>query len=276
MGQDSTKPASCSPRDGLAPQRSMSRGEIHVYEIRLDRAGIATSALNCLSDEEKARADRFYFDRDRRRFIACRSSLRTLLAQYVGCRPMDITLAYGRRGKPYLLGAALGFNVSHSEDLALIALAREPDIGVDIEFNRPLNDIEAMILATGSAEERRILAGVDAEDRLRLFYRMWARKEALVKVDGAGLEIALTALTVLHADGADPAEPVFVAGRGQMLVSDLPQVPGDFAAALAVPCSPGMPVASVRFLPFGEAPAAGCDAASSLRAEPRMLSPALK
>jgi 4'-phosphopantetheinyl transferase len=253
----------------------MPPGEIHVYEIRLDRTGFEASALNCLSDEEKVRADRFYFDRDRRRYIACRSSLRALLAQYVGCRPLDIPLAYGRRGKPFLVGAALGFNVSHSEDLALIALTREPDIGVDIEFNRLLNDIEAMIRATGSLEERRILAGVDDEDRLRLFYRMWARKEALVKVDGAGLEIALTALTVLRTDGADLAEPVFIAGRGPMQVSDLPQVPSAFAAALAVPCSRGVPVVSVRFLPFGEAPPPGCDAASAPRAEP-LVSPVSK
>ena len=267
MGQESnSEPASSGilRLDGPALERSISPGGIHVYQIRLDRDGVEASAMNCLADEEKARADRFCFDRDRRRYIACRSYLRKLLAQYVGCGPLDITLAFGRRGKPYLVGAALGFNVSHSEELAVIALTREPNIGVDIEFNRPLNDIEAMILAVGSAEERRIFTRVDDENRLRLFYRMWARKEALVKVEGAGLAMALTGLTVLRADGAELTEPVSVAGQGQIRVFDLPQVPRGFAAALAVPCSPGAPVASVRFLPFGEALAAEHDAASSI------------
>jgi 4'-phosphopantetheinyl transferase len=255
----------------------MSPGEIHVYEIGLDSAGAAAaSALNCLTDEEKARADRLYFDRHRRRYIACRSSLRKLLAQYVGCRPLDITLAYGRRGKPYLVGAALGFNVSHSKELALIALTREPNIGVDIEFNRPLNDIETIILTTSSAEERRILTGVDDEKRLPLFYRMWVRKEALVKVYGTGLEIALSTLTVLRTDGADLMEPISVAGHRPVQVIDLPQVPSDFGAALAVPRLPDTPVASLRFLPLGEPLPAGCEAAWSIRAEPRLLSPVSK
>jgi 4'-phosphopantetheinyl transferase len=267
MGQESTtEPVSRGilRLDGPALERSISPGEIHVYQIRLDRDGVAVTAMNCLTDEEKARADRFCFDRDRRRYITCRSYLRKLLAQYVGCGPLEITLAFGRRGKPHLVGAALGFNVSHSEELALIALTREPNIGVDIEFNRPLSDIEAMILAAGSAEEKQIFARVDGENRLRLFYRMWARKEALLKVEGAGLAMALTGLTVLRADGAELTEPVSVAGQGQIRVFDLPQVPSDFAAALAVPWSPGAPVASVRFLSFGEAFAAGRDAAPSI------------
>ncbi len=113
--------------------------EVHVWRVELDRpvAGI-------LSGDEKQRADRFHFERDRRRFSAARTWLRVLIGRYLGVPAEEVQFRYGEHGKPAVAGsdAGLEFNLAHSGELALIAFTHNQPVGIDVEFPRsgPLED----------------------------------------------------------------------------------------------------------------------------------------
>jgi 4'-phosphopantetheinyl transferase len=153
-----------------------------------------------LSDDEKRRAEAFRFEQDRRRFIACRSAVRMILGRDLGSRPSDVRFRYGPYGKPRLdrngPGAPLHFNVSHSEHLALVAVSRESEVGVDIEHVRTRPGIPEIIERQfAPAERRALLCAPEAEHLLR-FYRYWTLKEAHLKAAGLGMNHALPAIDI--------------------------------------------------------------------------------
>jgi len=143
-----------------------------------------------LSSDEIARADRFKFERDRRRFVVGRGALRRILASYLERDPKSIHFAYGPHGKPMLADAAtsggLEFNASGSDELAVCAVTAGRCVGVDIEFCRPIadRDLPDQCLTTA---ERTVLQAMDPERRLAAFYRLWTLKEAFLKATGDGL-----------------------------------------------------------------------------------------
>jgi 4'-phosphopantetheinyl transferase len=158
-----------------------------------------------LSPDELARAHRFHFDRDRRRYIACRAILRTILARYLNCQPADLAFVYGPQGKPALAatcdGSGLSFNASHSHDLALYAVARGRRVGVDVEHLREIRearDIARRYFTPAEAER------LDATHRPAAeFLRLWTRKEAVIKAVGVGLSMPLNCfdLSAVAGDG---------------------------------------------------------------------------
>jgi 4'-phosphopantetheinyl transferase len=147
-----------------------------------------------LSLEERERAARFVRDEDRRRWTAARSALRALLAAYVDADPRELRFAEGPHGKPALAASEDGraselrFNLSHSGDLALIAVARDREVGVDVELPRRAVDhvaIARRVLPTAEAD--RIEAIDDPRQRERAFLRAWVRWEAVLKCRGTGI-----------------------------------------------------------------------------------------
>src|SRR5271156_1985631 len=129
---------------GVAPEAvQLGKDEIHLWRVRLDECddGALDRLRATLAPEEKARADRFVFPRDRNAFIATRGILRQLLEKYLGCGPGQIEFDYGPQGKPSLRGESsknsVQFNVSHSRGLALLAFAVARQVGVDVELVRP-------------------------------------------------------------------------------------------------------------------------------------------
>jgi 4'-phosphopantetheinyl transferase len=168
--------------------------EIVMAALDLPQADVDEAQL-LLSDEEKQRADRFVFDRDRNRFIVARATLRTLLAERLKVSPESIELSYGEYGKPYLSGrfaySELSFNVSHSQDVALYAITCGREIGVDVEAIAEMNDRDEVAGQCFSAREIDAYRSLDEEDRTLGFYNCWTRKEALVKALGDGLNFSL-------------------------------------------------------------------------------------
>ena len=110
-------------------------GEVHVW-----RAHCRTSRRVCgvLSPAEWVRAGRFHFERDRERFVAARGLLRTILGRYLELPPRELQFSFGAHGKPALEGVAstLRFNLSHSDDLLLLAVSHAREVGVDVELMR--------------------------------------------------------------------------------------------------------------------------------------------
>lgn len=169
-------------------------GEIDLWRIALDAVADAeVQRLRAtLSPEEEERVRGFYFERDRRRFVVCRGALRSLLAAYLGCSAESIVFAYGVNGKPRLadefqLAVPLAFNVAHSEDLALCAIACGGEVGVDLERIRDLPDWESIAsMYFARADYARVQAAAPALRRNE-FFRAWTRQEALLKASGVGL-----------------------------------------------------------------------------------------
>ena len=169
---------------------------IRIYTLRLDipYAEILDS-FAVLSTDEQQRAARFRRPVDCHRFIVTRAHLRRLLATELNSDPRKIALATGTYGKPCLGGefavSGLQFNVSHSEAIAVIALAYGGPIGVDVEMVRSLPDMDALVEQNFSHREREEYAQVPSDLQPIAFFNCWTRKEALVKAWGCGLHYPL-------------------------------------------------------------------------------------
>lgn len=168
-------------------------GEIHLWLVDLaPDASVVRTLGTWLEDEEKHRAERFRFEVHRRRFIVRRGRLRQLLAAYQGLEPAAVRFEYGEKGKPALSESQkdhrpLEFNLTDSEDLALIAFTRDLEIGADIEVLRPMPDAHSIAKSFFAAGEREALADVSEPETARAFFHCWTRKEAYIKAIGEGL-----------------------------------------------------------------------------------------
>jgi 4'-phosphopantetheinyl transferase len=152
-----------------------------------------------LSEEELARAARFQFDRDRHRYIVAHGALRQLLARYVGCTPGELRFGTNRYGKPHLGNASgLRFNLSHTEDVAVIAIASAEagEIGIDVEAVRPLDGMLKIAQQFFRADEAEALHRLPDAAQPLAFYRIWTRKEAYLKAIGTGLSTSLDEVRV--------------------------------------------------------------------------------
>jgi 4'-phosphopantetheinyl transferase len=190
----------CSPWSAAAVPPSFPLDCVDVWKLCLDEPSQPDSPASVLSSDEVARASRFHFDKDRNRFIRCRSVLRFLLADYLGAAAAEIRFEYSTSGKPQLPTEqnprGLQFNLSHSADMALIAVGADLQLGVDIEKIREEVDTAALAQRFFSPREG---AGLQAlPDHLRVpgFFACWTRKEAFLKATGTGLSFPLAEFSV--------------------------------------------------------------------------------
>lgn len=183
-------------------------GEVHLWRVDQSAAGgDPEEALALLSAEERARRDRYRFERHRRRFALRRAALRRILAAYSGADPAAVAFRVSAHGKPELAEPGdppLRFNLSHSEELALVAVTADADLGVDIEVVRPLDAPEALARTVFSPAELGELLDLPAADRLAGFFNGWTRKEAWLKARGEGLIGDLEGFDVTLAPGREP------------------------------------------------------------------------
>jgi 4'-phosphopantetheinyl transferase len=184
--------------------------EIHVWHAALDREEKVLGRLeSSLSPEEKARADRFHFVNDRNRFVVARGLLRELLGKYLQQAPPDLEFSYGQHGKPSLSGrdasSGLCFNLSHSAGLVVYAIARERNLGIDVEHVRPESAGEDIAKRYFSVCEVSELQTLPADEKVEGFFHCWTRKEAYLKATGMGLQIPLDSFAVSLLPGK-PAE----------------------------------------------------------------------
>lgn len=184
------------PPTGAAP--SLHSDSVHAFAIPLEQPAQVVDRLSCLlSDRELSAASRYVFPRDRRRHVVSQACMRQILGAFLGQRPEQVQFSYGRRGKPGLAAVPwLTFNLSHADAWALVGIARERAIGVDLEAVRPLPDYELIAEYAFSPRERAALAAEPEAVRLESFFRCWTRKEAYVKAVGDGLYGALDRFTV--------------------------------------------------------------------------------
>lgn len=173
---------------------ALGAGDVQIW--RVDIASAAKSVaqlLDRLSPDERARADRFVFDRHRFRYIRTRAALRALLGQHLRMLPAEVPVRTAPGGKPFLdASTSLYFNVSHSGDLALVAMTTSGEIGIDLEAVRPHpDDWVALARRYFAGEEVAALESYSTPERVQAFFRGWTRKEAIVKLLGDGLRMPL-------------------------------------------------------------------------------------
>jgi len=204
MKQDSSQVrVAISKLDGsmlnVAPVPPPGEGEIHIWEFSpLIPAFRPEEIAGMLSHDERERAARFHFERDRQRFSVTRARTRMILGAYLQSNPRELRFKYSSREKPSLadVSADVRFNVSHSGDQAVVAVASGREIGVDIEQIR--SDVECEPLAERffSPGERKLIRELPEGRRLHAFFRLWTCKEAFLKAHGTGLSRPLSSFEV--------------------------------------------------------------------------------
>lgn len=211
-------------------------GDVHLWAVTLDDPAWKTIEWrDILSAEELTRADRFKFDRDRRRYVIAHAALRDVLARYTAAPAASLQFIEGANGKPRLAAPLDGvaFNLSHSNERALLAVNDRREVGVDLEFVKA--DFEFLEVAQHFFTGREV-AGLQALPeslRRRAFYKCWTSKEAFLKAKGTGLSGDLDEVEILLA-GQDVRIAASVTG---WTLTDL-EFGDDYEAALVTQNNP--------------------------------------
>lgn len=166
--------------------------EIHIWSAALNQLDSSLSKfIQTLSIDERIRAARFHFDRDRNHFIVKRGILRTILGSYLNVEANRLQFCFGKNGKPSLADAlgnkTIGFNVSHSNGIALFAFVRDYEIGVDIERIRDIPEMDEIVEQFFSPKENAVFRSLPESEKKEAFFNCWVRKEAFIKAIGDGL-----------------------------------------------------------------------------------------
>jgi 4'-phosphopantetheinyl transferase len=209
---------------------------VHAWRAGLDLGDADVHLLaRTLSADELNRAARFRFAKDRRRFIAARGILRNILSQYLRRSPSQLSFSYGASGKPALVPVpgmdGLHFNVSHSGGLALCVVARNTELGIDLERIQPALAGGSIAEAFFTPREVASLGALRPEVQATAFFNCWTAKEAYLKANGQGVANGLGGLEVsLSSDGSVLKTFGMPSDRSLYMLAPAPQ----FAAALVV------------------------------------------
>ena len=219
--------------------------DVHLWSFDLKLPAIEIKKYkNTLAEDEIARADRFYFEKDRNQSIVTRGCMRAILALYLKTKPAQIDFSYNTYGKPVLatgslragLHAGLSFNLSHSHEMGMLAVAQTYPVGIDIEFIRDNLDYLEIARRFFSPHEVSELEGLPKNAQKEAFFQCWTRKEAYIKAVGGGLSVPLDSFDVslkssepaaLLATRPNPEE----ASKWELYRLD---IPANYAGALAI------------------------------------------
>jgi 4'-phosphopantetheinyl transferase len=189
---------------------NLKSDEIHVWRVALGQPDDVVNSLEeILSEDERRRAGRFLKTQDQRRFTVARAALRAILGNYLALPPREVRFRYADHGKPELdlprNEDSIRFNLSHSHELALCAVCRDREVGIDVEYVRAGFPVDEIAPQFFSQAENAALAALTPDERARAFFACWTRKEAYIKADGKGLSIPLDRFDV----SVDPAAAKF-------------------------------------------------------------------
>ena len=212
--------------------------DVIVLKVDLTSDGKRESlALSLLDEMETGRYHKFLSIRARREFVLCRAALRVILAERLDCSNEQLSFGHLEHGKPYakISGRVIDqeFNVSHSDQLGLIAISNNARVGVDIEQHESQRDfagIGGMVYGPG---ERRMLAAFSGTEKMEFFYRVWSMKEALIKALGTGFSMSPTKFEIPSQilNGAKSCKFSFPYLKSSWRLMDMGEQ--NFAAALA-------------------------------------------
>ena len=183
----------------------MSPSEIHIWHCGVADADART---DCLVEGEIEQSSRFVFEKDRRRYLITRRMLREVLSQYATIPPKEWTFVANEFGKPRIeptQWSGLYFNISHTSDLVVCAVASTPEIGVDIEDRIPDEYLKLAEMNFAEEEQEWLHAATRESESHRRFLAIWTLKEAYMKAVGTGMSMPLTSFSIIptHPNGAE-------------------------------------------------------------------------
>ena len=225
----------CAKQTWARDNAAMSLAPVRVTIIEVDLDAYPRDEA-ILSDAERARAAAFRFDSLRKRYVAAHCALRHTLAGHVGAQARDLMFATSAHGRPSLVNRPTGldFNLAHSAGFALIAIAHEARIGVDIEPVRPIDDRMTLAARFFAPGETTALRAVPSHEADAAFLRCWTRKEAYIKGLGLGLSHSLNAFEVsLDADARLLNDKTDPSASARWSLHDLSRPPRYIAALAA-------------------------------------------
>jgi 4'-phosphopantetheinyl transferase len=172
----------------------LNESRIDLWQFSLEHELHAAEYL--LNSDEQSRADRFYFSKHKRRFTTARAAMRIILARYLNTSPERLEFTYNAQGKPSVVNSQkLQFNLSHTGEIAILAVGKGFPVGVDIEqySARPYDGIAKTLFS-----ETELYGLLKAPPSLKpaLFFHVWAQKEAFIKASGLGLSYPTKEFTV--------------------------------------------------------------------------------
>jgi 4'-phosphopantetheinyl transferase len=169
----------------------LKNDEVHVWKIDLE-SDMTTEEMAIISDEEKKKVGRLRTLTGRRHALTMRVRLRQLLSRYLRLEPHDVTFSFGEFGKPYVNNSSVFFNLSHSGNIALVAISLCEDVGIDIEYWRTIDNIDGLVKRNFSDTEKRQWLSVDKEQQEEKFFNLWSCKESFIKATGRGLGLGVS------------------------------------------------------------------------------------
>lgn len=197
----------------------MSDYTVHLARFS-DLAAHLIAYTATLSTDERKRAARLRFDDARQAFILGRGWLRSTLGNALNVSPGDVRFTYGPQGKPALDHTTdLTFNLAHSGDLLVLATAEGVSLGADVEQVRPQPNLKRVAADYFSETEQKALFALPETQQLQAFYRIWTRKEAVIKATGDGFALPLTDFDVTH---DDPPQIARLPGQWQLHNLNMP------------------------------------------------------
>lgn len=185
----------------MLPTQPLPDSEIHIWCASLAQSpSTRTGYFNLLSADEITQAQRFHFEKDSSRYIISRGFLRRLLSSYTNIHPAELQFTYGAHGKPSLAskisGKKLEFNLSHSNQQVLFAFNWEQSIGVDIEFIKPMKDMDDFAWRFFTPNEYDLLRSLSKQKKQEFFFKIWTAKESYLKANGSGLTMPINEVEV--------------------------------------------------------------------------------
>jgi 4'-phosphopantetheinyl transferase len=216
----------------------IGNNEAQVWLARLDEEK-AAGLMRILSDDERARAERFRTQRQKKQFVVARGLLRIILGKYLGISPDQVCFEYNMYGKPSICGtlrAKIKFNLSHSDGLALYAVSGGREIGVDLERIKPFLLDERTIAECLTPLESKRLQTLSGIKRERFFFDCWTRKECYLKACGKGLMTPPNQIETaffLEASATSAIKNAAEIRQARRSFQNLPPIP-EYAAALFV------------------------------------------
>jgi 4'-phosphopantetheinyl transferase len=223
---------------------ALDKDTVHVWMFHMNTTPPGIKRFYpVLSDDEKQRSERFIHFMHRKRFIASQGFMRNVLSHYLDIEPQDIRYAKKHNGKPVLDAkvhhADLHFNLSHSSHFAMLAVSRNLEVGMDVEYMDRKNQWQKLIKRFFTEPEQQAIFALPQEQQQRAFFQVWTRKEAHMKVTGQGLHLAPTQFTV----SVPPQSPQLLAvnnleetelSRWHMYDISLPESARTYCACLSV------------------------------------------
>lgn len=208
-----------------ADTRIAARVGVALCHLDDDRDIALVRAAASLTADETARARQFRFDRDRDRYVRGRGFVRRMLGRIRGQDPATLVFGTGAQGKPFLQGDDLAFNLSHSRDLAVLAVSQAEPVGLDLEFIDRAADIEGLSRTCLTDPEAAVLAGLALSARRERFFAFWTAKEARMKLTGEGMSLPPRQIALDLRDGLPVGYLQPAAPAAQATFLDLPGHP---------------------------------------------------